>query len=558
MYTNIIDLLRSAKNKYNEQIIYRDLSGSDYQHLPKELSFNGLYQIAQSIGTGLLRRIAPSSDALNPQPIAVFTGRHVYTPACFLGIAATGNFYAPIDGEVPDLRIIQLLSVAKAKYIIVDRGTKDRLQTILNGLPADGEPYSPEVLLLEDLANTPADEELLAEASQRISESSPLYMLFTSGSTGVPKGVLTSHLSLMCYLDGLNEVINLESSDVLGNQAPLDYIAAVRDMYLPLLTGCSTVIIPRNIVAMPTELFDVLNKHRVTTLCWSASGLEVLSRLGALDGEILPQHIRQIVFSGSVMSVQELSKWHAALPYCTFINQYGPTETTASCTYFIIKDTVNDDTVLPIGKPFKHYKVFLLDEDDRLVALDCCDTARAADCTLKHSADSTEEHSAGSTAERAHTNIGEICVAGPPLAIGYYNNPEQTAKSFIVNPLIKEYEERIYRTGDLGTYDKDGNLLFLGRKDRQIKHMGHRIELSEIEHEASTVDGISESVAMYDSEKSKLYLFYTGTASTKDIALKFRQEMPAYMVPRKIVNLDAMPVLPNGKLNMPALKELMH
>ncbi len=535
MLTNILDLLKTAKDKYGSATLYYCPTGAEYPDLPEEISFKEFEDMTRAIGSGLIHAISDSNSAQSnssPTPILVMTGRHLFTPACFLGVARTGNIYAPVDMDVPDSRIVQILKVAKGKFILVDSGTRERLLKILDSLDSESKELvgNPTILLMEDLLETPIDETALSRASESITEFSPLYIIFTSGSTGVPKGVLTSHLALMSYLDGLNEVIKLDSSDVLGNQAPLDYIAAIRDMYLPLLTGCSTLIIPRNIVAMPGELFKTLNEKMVTTLCWSASGLEVLSKLGALDDDEneLPKYIKRIVFSGSVMSSKELMKWQHALPSCTFINQYGPTETTASCTYYIIKDTIAEDSVIPIGKPFKHYRVFLLTDGGTIL-----DSNHCAD------------------------GVGEICVAGPALALGYYNNPEQTSKSFISNPSVESYDERIYLTGDLGKYDSSGDLLFLGRKDRQIKHMGHRIELSDVENFARKVSGIDDAAAMYHEDKSILYLFYSGDATSKEITLSFREEMPAYMVPRKLVKLDAMPHLPNGKLDMPALKELM-
>ena len=149
---------------------------------------------------------------------------------------------------------------------------------------------------------------------------------------------------------------------------------------------------------------------------------------------------------------------------------------------------------------------------------------------------------------------GEICVSGPILALGYYGNSDYTEKSFIQNPLNPNYRELIYKTGDLGSFAPDGTLLFHGRKDRQIKHLGHRIELGEIEEAARKIDGVVDCCSLYNKPKEHLYLFYTGTATSKDIVLAFRQNMPAFMVPRKLVNLDVLPTLPNGKLDMQTLK----
>lgn len=163
---------------------------------------------------------------------------------------------------------------------------------------------------------------------------------------------------------------------------------------------------------------------------------------------------------------------------------------------------VEDTDVLPIGKPYPHYEVFLLSEQNEAVP---------------------------------NGEIGEICVKGPILALGYYNSREKTAESFLQNPLNRAYDERIYKTGDLGHFAPDGNLMFHGRKDRQVKHLGHRVELGEIDLAAAKVSGVEEACALYDQEHEQIWLFYTGADVTKrDIAVALRADLPGFMVPRKI------------------------
>lgn len=500
METSILSWLDRASAKYKEKTVYTDASGS--------VSFQDLDAMTRSIGTGIARRLSPGN------PVAVMTGRHLYTPACYLGAARAGCFYAPMDASMPERRLNQILQVINVKFLLVDREHLEKASTLA---------FPGEILIMEDLLETPADDALLSAAQKTLTGFSPLYVIFTSGSTGVPKGVLTSHYSLMCYLDGLNEILHLNEEDVLGNQSPLDYIAAIRDMYLPLITGAATVIIPKNEFAMVNQLFDTLNKYKVTTLCWSAAGLETPAKLGAFDNASVPRHLKHIVFSGSVIAGKYLKLWQQHLPGVQLINQYGPTEATASCTWYEVREEVNDDTILPIGVPYKHYQVFLLNEDHT---------------------------------QTPQGETGEICIKGPALALGYYGAVELTQKSFIQNPLNPNYRELIYLTGDLGRMRKDGILEFCGRKDRQIKHMGHRIELDEIEIAAMQVEGVTECCALYDKEKSLLYLFYTGTAKSKEIVLYFRANMPAFMVPRKLISLEAMPLLPNGKRNLQELKKL--
>ena len=500
MQKSVLDWLDLAACRFGDKTVFQTKENS--------ICFSRLLHQSKAIGSYLCGQIMPRS------PVAVLTGRRVDTPACFLGIVQAGCFYAPMDASMPVPRLRQNLEVLQASHMIVDR---EHLET------AAALHFSGHIHVLEDILQTPVQEERLAAIRRAITEEDPLYVIFTSGSSGIPKGVITSHHALMCYIESVQKVLQLSDSDVLGNQSPLDYIAAIRDIYLPLLTGASTVILPKNEFSMPTQLFETLDTYGVTTLCWSVAGLEVPAKLHAFDS-VKPHFLKKVIFSGSVMPGHVLRVWQQNLPETVFINQYGPTEATASCTYHVVTETVQDDTVLPIGIPYENYRVVLLNEDGT---------------------------------ETPDGQTGEICISGPALALGYYHDPVRTAQSFIPNPLCPQYRSLLYKTGDLGSWNEQGELEFHGRRDRQIKHMGHRIELDEIEKTAGMVAGIEQCCALYQKEKEQLWLFYTGEATSRDIVLHFRQEMPAFMVPRKLMKLSAMPCLPNGKTDMRTLSSYM-
>ena len=497
MDTSILMMLERASKNYSDKVVYRNGDES--------ITFGELQKSTQAVGSWIARELSPGN------PVSVLTGRDIITPVCYMGAVQAGCFYAPMDSTMPVARLNQILGVINSQVMLV---SEENLE-LANSLD-----YKGKIVAIEEILDTEIDEDLLESARNNLTEYSPLYVIFTSGSSGVPKGVITSHNSLMCYLDGLNEVLKLKEDDILANQSPLDYIAAVRDIYLPLITGAETVIVPKNEFAMGGQLFDTLNKYKVTTICWSAAGMEVPAKLGAFE-EVVPQYLDKIVFSGSVFPGKYLKIWQENLPNARFINQYGPTEATASCTYYEVKEKATEETVLSIGKPYKHYGVLLLDEDNNAAAVG---------------------------------KEGEICVTGPCLALGYYGDSERTAESFIQNPLNKNYRELIYRTGDLGRIEADGNLTFIGRKDRQIKHMGHRVELAELELTALKLEGVEECCVLYNSEKKQLYMFIIGEAESRDVILHFRKVMPPFMVPRKVVKLEEMPRLPNSKVDMQKLK----
>lgn len=478
----------------------------DEQH---SVTFAEVLHAAQTIGTALAPYVAGHT-----RPVAVMSGRNADTPAVFLGVVYSGCCYAPMDGKMPAHRLNSMLHTLQTDLLLVTKEFYEEAQSL---------DFHGTILVAETLLQGSPNPAVLRRIREAGNELDPLYILFTSGSTGVPKGVVTSHHSLMCYIEDYAGVMDIRSSDVLGNQSPLDYIAAIRDIYLPLRFGATTAIIPKSLFMSPSALFAYLDDKKVTAVGWSVSALTVPTALGAFEC-CAPRYLCKVCFSGSVMPCSCLRQWQQALPETRFVNQYGPTEATASCTYYVVPGLVDAHDVLPIGKPYPHYRVFLLNED----------------------------HTATAPGE-----IGEICVAGPILALGYYNSPERTAESFLQNPLNTAYDERIYKTGDLGRFAPDGNLEFHGRKDRQVKHLGHRVELGEIDLAAGRIPGIHDCCALYDSAHELLYLFYTGDGLTKrDIAIKLREALPGFMVPRKIVRLDEMPRLDNGKTDMRALAAL--
>lgn len=487
-----------------EQTAERLPDKSAFLDMKDEISFGEIIQRARAIGTALAKR------ELSETPIPVFSGRNVYTPSVFWGVVYSGHAYVPIDSKLPKARIQKILDQLEPSVILSDAESYDTVKEFAGDIP---------ILTAEELLQTETDRRLLDEVRANMVETDPLYVIYTSGSTGNPKGVMTSHHSLMCYIEAYSKVMGIEETDRLGNQSPLDYIAAIRDMYLPLKHGCSTLIIPKEYFMEPNRLFGCMNEYQVTSVGWSVSAFTIALSLGAFE-EVGLTSLKKVCFSGSVMPAKCLRVWQQNLPDTRFVNQYGPTEATASCTYYIVDHLVADDEVLPIGRAYDNYRVFILN-------------------------DRNEEADTG--------ELGEICVSGPCLALGYYRDKERTSVAFMQHPGNHCYREWIYRTGDFGLRRPDGMLEFHGRMDRQIKHMGHRVELDEIEYAANQLPEIKESCCIYQKEKEKLCLFYQGDIAKRDLLLKLRETLPGFMVPRKVQQMEALPKLPNGKIDMNSL-----
>jgi len=318
-------------------------------------------------------------------------------------------------------------------------------------------------------------------------------------------------------------MFGITGEDKIGNQAPFDFDVSVKDIYSTLKVGATMVIIPKKLFSIPTELLDFLCEHQVTTLIWAVSALCLIPQLKGFTYKI-PSRVNKVLFSGEAMPVKHLTTWQKYLPDARYVNLYGPTEITCNCTYYPVERKFETHEILPIGKAFPNEKVFLLDQDDKLV---------------------TEKD-----------QIGEICVSGTALALGYYNNPEQTNKAFIQNPLNTHCLETIYRTGDLAFYHENGDLCFAGRKDFQIKHMGHRIELEEIEAVINSFPLIQRACCVFDEEKNRIRAFYVGEMEGGEISVRMRESLPVYMIPSAFYSLPELPVTANGKIDRKKLLEV--
>ncbi|WP_028235562.1 AMP-binding protein [Pseudobutyrivibrio sp. MD2005] len=500
MLNSVVSIIEKSIKKYGKKIAYIDNENS--------VSFDDLEVMTSKIASRIIQM-----GCFNC-PILVLSKRNVYTPVAYLGIVKSGNYYVPIDSTLNENRINQIIGATKSAILLTNRellGDIEKLNFVGN------------VLVIEDLIEARLEPLLINDMNKKMNPMMPLYTIFTSGSTGRPKGVITSHLALINYIDAVNEVLNLSEEDILGNQSPLDYIAAIRDIYLPLFTGATTVIIPKNEFAMASELAARIDKQGITVLCWSAAGLEMTYKSGLLE-EIRSNNIKKVLFSGSILPGRVLEAWQTRFPTASFINQYGPTEATASCTYYVVKEKASANTVLPIGIPYSNYNILLINEDGT----------------------KTEDGS-----------IGEICVSGLGVTLGYFGDKVLSDEYFIQNPLNDKYREIIYKTGDLGRYDEAGMLFFCGRKDRQVKHFGHRIELEEIELYGKKIEGVQECVAVYDNDKSILHFVYSGEVEKKDIILFFRNNVPSFMVPRSVEKIEEIPHLPNGKIDIKAVQKLV-
>ncbi|MDE6155039.1 MAG: AMP-binding protein, partial [Eubacterium sp.] len=422
-------------------------------------------------------------------------------------------FYVLVNPQLPQSRIEQILTVLNSKVIITDEANSE-----LAGIVANGS----EILYVDQLLKSDISQKMLDNIREQALDLDPLYANFTSGSTGVPKGVLVSHKSVIDFIDIFDETFSITEQDIIANQAPFDFDVSVKDIYSAIRTGATLVLVPKELFSAPTQLLDYLCDNNITTMIWAVSALCLITTFHALDYKV-PETVNKILFSGEVMPMKHLKEWQKHLNDAMFVNLYGPTEVTCNCTYHIIDNDFEYESGIPIGKAFKNREVFLLDDNNKLV---------------------TEENT-----------TGEVCVKANSLALGYYNNPEQTQKHFVQNPLNDKYIDIIYRTGDLAKYDSDKNFVFQGRKDFQIKHMGHRIEIEEIEKAMEECAEVERACCVFDERKSKLYGFYIGNIDKKELHKQMKETLPVFMVPGALRQVEEMPLTKNGKIDRKLLLE---
>ena len=396
--------------------------------------------------------------------VPIYMDKSCVTLAAFMGVVMTGNFYVLLEPAHPAERIHSILDTLQADIIVTNRKNEKKAAKL---------EFTGNIVYIEDLLEaqvTDEDRKKLSDIKANALDIDPLYAIFTSGSTGVPKGVVVNHRSVIDFIECFTDIFGITDKDVIGNQAPFDFDVSVKDIYSSLKCGATLQIIPKSMFSFPTRLLDYLDD-------------------------------------------------------ALFANVYGPTEITCNCTYYIIDREFAIDDVLPMGKAFPNERVFLLDENDKLIK--------------NSEADKT----------------GEICVSGTAVTMGYFNNKEKTDSAFVQNPLNGSYNEIIYRTGDLGYYNDNKEMCFSSRKDFQIKHNGHRIELGELDMAINSMDNIQRACCIYQQEENKIYAFYEGEQDNKSLTHYLLSKLPKFMIPEVMINVKSMPLTKNGKIDRKALME---
>ena len=449
------------------------------------------------------------------QPVAVFLPKGASTLVSDLGILYSGNCYSNLDIKSPPERLRSILETLQPRLVIT---TAPQRATLL----AVGVQEKQLLLIEEVLASQgTCDEAEIQERRSRVIDTDPLCIIYTSGSTGTPKGVALNHRSTIDFMDWAFQRLSLEGSEVIGSLSPFYFDIYTLELILCLAKGATIVIIPEQHAAFPARLVEFMAAQKINFIFWVPTVMVNIANQDLLAKTNLGC-LKKVFFAGEVFPTKHVNYWRRHLPNTTFVNLYGPIEITVDCTYFVVDREFADDEKLPIGFPCRNTDILVLNEENR---------------------------------PAQGEEPGELCVRGSSLALGYWNNPERTAQAFVQNPLNPHYPELIYRTGDLVYRNSRGEIMFIGRKDYQIKHLGYRIELGEIEHAVQRVAGIRNGCVLYNHTSKEIALFFE---SDRDLTPAFIREqlrsfLPKYMLPTAFQRMEQLPKNPNGKIDRNAL-----
>ena len=470
--------------------------------------------------------------------IGIYMNRCPASLVGVFGILKVGANYVPIDPLCPQGRLNYILKKCRIKFIVTLQNTLEKiakalsddihLQKILvmNGLDKSFEPLK--TVRLIDWQKIRGSLKWDAFPTNTI-DSDIAYILFTSGSTGNPKGVMLSHRNSLTFINSACEFFQITTDDRLSNICPLHFDMSVFDIFVAIKAGATIVMIPETTSMFPVKLAETIANKKITVWNSVPSALSLLSAYKNLDSHDLSS-LRLILFAGELFPLKYLQRLKELLLGARFCNMYGQTEANSSTYYWVDKVPSDAKAPLPIGRPLPNFEVFALNEKGKQVT------------------QPGEE--------------GELYVRAPTVALGYWDEDEKTEKSFVKNPLRPDLDERIYKTGDLVHLDSDGNYVFLGRKDHMIKSRGYRIEIGEIEIVLCNHPEIRNAVVvpipdeLIGNRISVLIVLFNKDSITKEEILRYCfQQLPKYMIPEIVEFRDSLPKTSSGKVDRKKLSE---
>jgi amino acid adenylation domain-containing protein len=450
--------------------------------------------------------------------VAIYAEKSAWTVAAVYGISKLGAAYVPLDVAAPSLRNQIILERADVAALVTT-------PTKATELAGEGR-WRAAIVRLE--ASGPVEGAPRRERIANVADTRIAYVLHTSGSTGVPKGVAISHRNALVFVRAC-ERFGFGPEDRFALHAPLHFDLSVFDLFCAAASHGAVVVIPEFFSAFPQKMTEAIAEHHITVWNSVVSALALLLDKGRAAERDMSS-IRAIFFSGERMPIPLLRRLREVFAGAKLFNVYGQTEANSSMAYEVVTVPAGNDDPLPLGEPLANFEVFLLDDGG---------------------------------AELRGPSTGELCVRAGSVASGeYFRDPERSREKFVADPRSPETGVKIYRTGDLARRDEDGRLFLVGRRDDMVKTRGYRVELAEVERALDELAEVAEVAVVPVADPSignALVAFVVpteaGTASAASIAAALRAKLPAYMIPDPVLVEPSLPRTSSGKIDKRSLAE---
>jgi amino acid adenylation domain-containing protein len=455
--------------------------------------------------------------------VCLFLPKSPVTVAAMLGALKADCIYVPMDLASPALRMGKIVAAADPAVAFVKGHTaSNRVEALREGPLRDVE-----IISLDGIDLTAGDSDPL---DYRNSPDDPAHILFTSGSTGDPKGVVVTHRNVVSFVEWATTYFGIAESDKLSGHPPFHFDLSTFDIYGSLAVGAELHLVPPEANLLPHELAAFIQRSELTQWFSVPSSMAYMAKHGAVPANGF-ETLKRVIWCGEVLPTPVLMHWMQRVPDAQFTNLYGPTETTIASSYFTVDECPSDETeAIPIGKPCAGEELLILGED---------------------------------LTPTPTGEVGELYIGGVGLTRGYWRDEGKTMAAFVPDPRAPASSRRIYKTGDLSRLGEDGLVYFLGRTDSQVKSRGYRIELGEIEAALATFQDIRESaVVAVETEGFEgvalccAFVPAAGEQSATDLRQRLRRLLPPYMLPSRWHVMTSLPKNPNGKIDRRALREL--
>lgn len=496
---NVIEYFEESYKKYPQRIAVKEEN--------KSISFEELHSRVLSYANYIKKTLGAKKSI-----IAVLLPKGIDSVIADLAILYSGNAYMNLDVKNPENRLNAILEQVNPNCVLTNNSIKKTLNQNVKVVNCFGEN-----------SFIQKNEEVDISFFNDLIDTDPLCVINTSGSTGTPKAVILNHRSFIDFIEAVRYEKLISDGEIIASLSPIVFDIYSFELCMLMCWGATICVVPEMFSAFPTKLVQFLQEEQISYIFWVPTIMVNIANLKLLDFFSLKK-LRMIWFAGEVFPTAKFNYWRSKLEKCRFVNFYGPIEITLDCLFYEIKEKLDDNSPIPIGKPFRNTSVIVLDDNNKLVK------------------DGEE---------------GELCIRGSSLAMGYFGNKEKTKNAFVQNPLNSKYPEIVYRTGDIVSRNGDGNFVFRGRKDTLIKRMGYRIELTEIEHVVvSNLKIVKNCCVLYDSQSKDIILVYESDNQLDEriIQKQIMSVLPKYMVPTKYIHSYLLPRNTNGKIDRNALK----